>query len=91
MSAMTTQLAWGAITWPQGYERAGQTEWMVKCLQWATDYFVAAHTAEEELYGQVKLDWNYHNGVLRCLRTRTLCARSVTAIRTTTTGAAPRK
>ncbi len=54
MAAMTTQLAWGAITWADGYEAAGQTEWLIKCLQWATDYFVAAHTDTEEFYGQVR-------------------------------------
>ena len=53
MASMVTQLAWGAITFQSGYEVAGQIENMKKCLQWATDYFIAAHTAPKEFYGQV--------------------------------------
>jgi len=53
MAAMTTVLAWGAIAFPHGYEKSGQTEWMTKCLKWSTDYFIAAHTGANEFYGQV--------------------------------------
>jgi hypothetical protein len=53
MAAMTTQLAWGAISFGSGYAAAGQTEYMRQCLRWSTDYFIAAHTATYELYGQV--------------------------------------
>jgi hypothetical protein len=53
MAAMTTQLAWGAITFQDGYEAAGQLTYMKECLQWATDYFIAAHTAPNTLYGQL--------------------------------------
>jgi hypothetical protein len=53
MASMMTQLGWGAVTFQAGYEAAGQTEYMLQCLKWGTDYFVAAHTAEFEFYGQV--------------------------------------
>jgi endoglucanase len=53
MAAMTTQLAWGAISFQSGYEKAGQLQYMKECLQWATDYFIAAHTSTNEFYGQV--------------------------------------
>ncbi len=40
MASATTQLLWGAITWKQAYVDAGQLDWMVDCVRWATDYFV---------------------------------------------------
>ena len=53
MAAMTTQLAWGAISFQMGYEAANQMKYIKECLQWATDYFIAAHTAEDKFYGQI--------------------------------------
>ena len=53
MAAMTTQLAWGAISFQGGYEVAGQMKYIKECLQWATDYFMAAHTEKEKFYGQI--------------------------------------
>ena len=53
MAAMTTQLAWGAISFQQGYENAGQLGYMYECLKWATDYFIAAHVNDFEFVGQV--------------------------------------
>ncbi len=41
------------MTWADGYDRAGQTQYMVECLQWATDYFIEAHTGTNEFFGQV--------------------------------------
>ena len=41
MAAMTTQLAWGAISFQEGYENAGQIKYIKETIQWATDYFVA--------------------------------------------------
>jgi len=54
MAASTTQLAWGAITFKQGYAAAGQTNHMINCLKWATDYFLAAHIAPGTFVGQVE-------------------------------------
>ena len=54
MAAMTTQLAWGAITFQSGYEAAEQLTYMKECVQWATDYFIAAHKSDFELIAQVR-------------------------------------
>ncbi|KAG0727200.1 Endoglucanase E-4 [Chionoecetes opilio] len=53
MASTTTVLAWGLIDFPMGYEQTGQTEYGRAAVKWATDYFLKAHTAEYELYGQV--------------------------------------
>ncbi len=55
MAASATQLGWGAVTWRAGYESAGELQNMVDSLQWATDYFVKAHTSVDppEFVGQV--------------------------------------
>merc|ERR1711879_388430 len=42
MAHMTTQLAWGAISFEEGYEKACQLEYIKKTIQWATDYFIDA-------------------------------------------------
>ena len=55
MAAMTTQLAWGAVTFKEGYEKAGQIQYMKECLQWSTDYFIKAHKSDYELVAQVSL------------------------------------
>merc|ERR1719430_1726021 len=38
MAAMTTILSWGGISFYEGYEKAGQLEWMDKCIKWSTDH-----------------------------------------------------
>ena len=53
MAAMTTQLAWGAISFQEGYENAGQMEYIKETIQWATDYFIAAHVSPNEFVGQI--------------------------------------
>ena len=53
MASMTTILAWGADSFYEGYKKAGQLEWMDRCLKWATDYFMAAHKSDCELVGQI--------------------------------------
>lgn len=53
MAVTATVLSWGLIDFSQGYEQAGQTEYGRAAVKWATDYFLKAHTAEYELYGQV--------------------------------------
>ena len=50
---MTTQMAWGAITFKDGYDSAGQSQYLKSALKWATDYFIAAHTSKFEFIGQV--------------------------------------
>ena len=53
MAGMITQMAWGAITFKDGYISAGQVQYLKGTLKWATDYFIAAHTSKFELVGQV--------------------------------------
>ena len=53
MAFAGTMLAWGGITWSEGYEVAGQTEYMTDCIKWTADYFIAAHTDKFEFVGQV--------------------------------------
>lgn len=53
MAASTTLLAWGGITYRTGYANSGQLPYLLNNLRWVADYFVKAHTAPNELYGQV--------------------------------------
>ncbi|XP_046610202.1 endoglucanase E-4-like [Neodiprion virginianus] len=53
MASMTTLLAWGAVSWPQAYEAAGQLDELREAVKWATDYFIKCHVSEDVLYGQV--------------------------------------
>ncbi|TQL02192.1 glycoside hydrolase family 9 protein [Cellulomonas sp. SLBN-39] len=53
MAYTATMLAWGALESPAGYQQAGQMDELKDNLRWATDYFVKAHTAPNELYVQV--------------------------------------
>lgn len=53
MAFTTTMLAWGLIDFAEGHQIAGQTEYGLATVKWATDYFLKAHTATSEFYGQV--------------------------------------
>ena len=53
MAHMTTQLAWGAISFQQGYENACQLEYIKETIKWATDYFIDANRLPDEFIGQV--------------------------------------
>jgi len=53
MASMTTIVAWGANSFYEGYEKAGQLEWLDKMLKWSTDYFMAAHKSDCEFVGQI--------------------------------------
>jgi endoglucanase len=53
MAASATMLAWGMVEYRDAYEKAGQLKYALDNLKWATDYFLKAHTAPMELYGQV--------------------------------------
>ena len=53
MAGMTTQLAWGAISFEYGYTNAGQLEYIKKTIQWATDYFIDANRLPSEFIGQI--------------------------------------
>ncbi len=53
MAASTTLLAWGGIAYRNAYSSSGQLPHLLNNLRWVADYFVKAHTAPNELYGQV--------------------------------------
>ncbi len=53
MAASATMLAWGAVENRAAYEQTGQLEHLQNNLRFVADYFVKAHTAPNELWGQV--------------------------------------
>ena len=62
MASMTTLIAWGGISYKRGYERACEYNNLKTMVKWATDYFIASHTAPNEYIGQIgngKLDHDF--------------------------------
>jgi endoglucanase len=53
MAASATMLAWGLVEYRANYVQVGQLDEALDNLRWATDYFIKAHTAPNELYGQI--------------------------------------
>lgn len=53
MAYTVTVLAWGLLSYREGYETAGQVEYAEAAIRWGTDYFLKAHSASMTLYGQV--------------------------------------
>lgn len=53
MAAFTTVLAWGGINFKSGYDKSSQTDYLVECLKWSTDYFIGCHTSDYEFIGQI--------------------------------------
>jgi len=53
MAFSATMLAWSAYEYRDGYVQSGQLDAILDNLRWVNDYFVKAHTAPNELYGQV--------------------------------------
>jgi len=53
MAHMTTQLAWGAINFQEGYEKTGQMKYIKDTIMWATDYFIDANRLPNEFIGQI--------------------------------------
>jgi endoglucanase len=61
MAASATMLAWGLVDYRDGFARAGQLTAALRNLRWVTDYFIKAHTAPNELWGQVGRGGTDHN------------------------------
>lgn len=61
MASTATMLAWSVYEYKEGYEISGQLEEILDNIRWATDYFMKAHTAPNELYGQVGNGTADHN------------------------------
>lgn len=53
MASTATMLAWSVYEYKEGYEKTGQLEAILDNLRFVNDYFIKAHTAPNELYGQV--------------------------------------
>jgi endoglucanase len=53
MAAAVTMLAWGGVEYRAAFEQTGQLPHLMNNLRHATDYLMQAHTAPNELYGQV--------------------------------------
>ncbi|WP_062217703.1 glycoside hydrolase family 9 protein [Streptomyces sp. NBRC 109706] len=53
MAASATLLAWGGLAAGEGYEQAGQLEYLKGNLRWVNDYFIRAHPEPDVLYAQV--------------------------------------
>ncbi|WP_018751213.1 glycoside hydrolase family 9 protein [Paenibacillus sanguinis] len=61
MASTATMLAWSVYEYRDGYEQAGQLDEILDNIRWATDYFIKAHTAPNELWGQVGNGTADHN------------------------------
>lgn len=61
MASSATMLAWSVYEYREGYEQSGQLEEILDNIRWATDYFMKAHTAPNEFWGQVGNGTADHN------------------------------
>lgn len=61
MAYTSTMLAWSVYEYKDGYVQSGQLDEILHNIRWATDYFVKAHTAPNELWGQVGNGTADHN------------------------------
>ncbi|MDI5787525.1 glycoside hydrolase family 9 protein [Bacillus licheniformis] len=46
-------LSWSVYEYRDAYKESGQLDAALDNIKWATDYFLKAHTAPYELWGQV--------------------------------------
>jgi endoglucanase len=53
MAASVTLLAMGAVEYRSAYVQSGQLTHLLNNLRFVNDYFIKAHTAPNELYGQI--------------------------------------
>ncbi|XP_002734592.1 endoglucanase F-like, partial [Saccoglossus kowalevskii] len=53
MAASVTNLAWGMIRYKEAYIDAGEWEYALENIKWATDYFIRCHSDTETYYYQV--------------------------------------
>lgn len=61
MASSAAMLAWGGVEYRQAYENSGQLQHLLNNLRVANDYFIKAHTAPNELWGQVGEEAPDHN------------------------------
>jgi endoglucanase len=53
MAASAGMLAWGGVEYRQAYQDSGQLQHLLNNLRVVNDYFIKAHSAPNELWGQV--------------------------------------
>ncbi|HKB40986.1 MAG TPA: glycoside hydrolase family 9 protein, partial [Gemmataceae bacterium] len=53
MASSATMLAWGGVDYRSAFESKGQLVHLQNNLRWVNDYFIKAHSAPNELWGQV--------------------------------------
>ncbi|XP_077863410.1 endoglucanase E-4-like [Saccoglossus kowalevskii] len=53
MAFSVAVLSWGYLEFKDAYEEAGETQNMLDCIRWGTDFLLKAHTAPNELYVQI--------------------------------------
>ncbi|KAJ3075309.1 hypothetical protein HK102_005637, partial [Quaeritorhiza haematococci] len=56
-----SDVAWGAIEWFSGYQKANQTRYLDEMLRWGYDWLIKAHPEPNTLYVQVGLAEVDHN------------------------------
>src|SRR5262252_317575 len=61
MAGAITMLAWGAIEYRDAYVQSGQLTHLLNNLRWGNDYLIKAHTAPNELVGQIGTGGNDHS------------------------------
>ena len=61
MAASVTLLAMGAVEYRSAYVQSGQLTHLLNNLRFVNDYFIKAHTAPNELYGQIGAGGPDHN------------------------------
>ena len=49
MAGAMTLLAWGGISYPEGYQNAGMLGYLQDAVKWGTDYLIKAHPSKEVL------------------------------------------
>ena len=54
MTFSTTLLCWSLLEFPEAYNKSGQLDYMYDSIRWSLEYFVKCHTADNELYVQVR-------------------------------------
>ena len=52
-AAAVTLLAWGGVTYSEGYTSAGELSNLRKAVKWGTDYFIKCHVSNDVYYAQV--------------------------------------
>ena len=53
MAYSVTTLAWGMISFEDGYKSAGEWDNAVDQIKWVTDYLIRCHPTKYEFYGQI--------------------------------------